>query len=44
MKTQKKKQVTKFKELAKELGCDDDEKAFKDKLKKVVQSKEKPEK
>lgn len=38
----KQTQHDKFKELAKELECDEDEKAFEDKLKQIVKPKEKP--
>lgn len=43
--TGKKKQQpqnTKFKEMAKELECNKDPKAFEDKLKKIAKPKEKP--
>lgn len=40
-----KSQSTKFKEIARELGCDEDEKAFDDKLRKIAKAKpEKPKK
>ena len=42
--SKKQPQANKFKELAKELDCDTDEKAFEEKLKGIVQAKEKPEK
>lgn len=40
MKSKKKTQSTKFKELAKEHGCDESEKAFNEKLKKIAKAKE----
>jgi hypothetical protein len=43
-KIKKQPQTDKFKELAKELECNEDEKTFDEKLKKVTNSTEKPEK
>jgi len=44
MKKQTNPQLDKFKEAARELECDDDEKRFADKLGKLVKTSEKPEK
>lgn len=43
-KPKKQPQTAKFKELAKKLECDDDPKAFDEKLRKISKPKEKPEK
>ena len=37
-----KKQIAKFKKSARELGCDDDERAFEDKLQRLAKAKPKP--
>lgn len=42
--TEKKTQIDKFIQTAKEHGCDESEKAFNDKLKKISKLKEKPQK
>lgn len=42
--TDKRTQLDKFKDAARELECDDDEKRFADKLGKLVKSVPKPEK
>tara|TARA_R110002095_G_scaffold133690_1_gene116037 strand:+ start:546 stop:686 length:141 start_codon:yes stop_codon:yes gene_type:complete len=44
MKKNLKSQLDKFKELAKELECDEDEKAFEEKLKKIAKTPEKSDK
>ncbi len=41
MKSKKQAQTTKFKELAKELDCETDEKAFEEKLKKIIKPEKK---
>jgi len=41
--SKEKSQLDKFKDAARELECDDDDKHFKDKLGKLVKAKEHPE-